>query len=106
MHASARTGFRKDVRGPQGRGRGEGDRRRERQRERVRSVGTHTVTEYTNENPRRDEAKPLFSLDNGGVEVTARVSLSYLAGTIYRCFFSRCLANVRHSYGLAIGPDL
>lgn len=36
----------------------------------------------------------------------ARVSLSYLVETIYRCFFSRCLANVRHSYGLAIGSDL
>lgn len=37
--------------------------------ERKNVLWEHTVTEYTNGNPRRDEAKPLLSLDNGGVEV-------------------------------------
>lgn len=64
---------------------------------RERVLWEHTVTEYINENPPmwRDEAKPLLSLDNGGAEVMARVSSSYLIETIYHCFFSRCLANVR-----------
>lgn len=54
------------------------------------------LNEYTNHQTRRGEASPrLFSLDDEGAEVMARVSPSYLAEAIYHCFFSRCLANVR-----------
>lgn len=64
----------------------------------------HTVTEYKRE-PRRGEAKPLFSLDNGEVEVMACVCSSYLTGTIYHYFFSRCLANVRGTRTVSHRPQ-
>lgn len=67
------------------------------------SVGTYGNRIHKRE-PWRGEAKPLFSLDNGGVEVMACVSSSYLTGTIYHYFFSRCLANVKGTRTISHRP--